>query len=113
MHANTQQQAIDSFQHALQLIGKEFESLTDGKLLTEKVTTKLQATFDHPPKEDFEFIVHKNFTEDELRITLFNPRVEQIAHLAKCLQVSVNVPSDHRLRKLGGLILTLIYLVHR
>jgi hypothetical protein len=110
---NPRQEAIEALQCVTQVVEKEFESLPDGKVLTEKVIAKLQNTFDHPPREDFEFVVQKTISEDEVRIVLFNPRIEQVAYLAKCLQAAVNVPADHKLRKLGGLIMTLIYLSHR
>lgn len=110
---NPQQEAIEALQSVIQVVEKEFESLPDGKILTEKVITKLKNTFDHPPREDFEFIIQKTFSENEVRIVLFNPRIEQTVYLVKCLQAAVNVPADHKLRKLGGLVMTLIYLSHR
>ena len=97
----------------MKLIREEFGKIPDGESLIEKVTAKLQKTFDEPPLEDFEFAVRKTFTREELQTALFKPLDEQVAYYPAILNAGVAAPSDHPVKKTASLALTLIYLVHR
>ena len=107
------QLAIQSLDHAVKLVREEFARLPDGDAVAEKVLQKLQQTFDHPPTSDYEIIMHKNFTDDEVRCALFHPNVDQVWYYSAVFSVGLSLPSDHKYRKLLSLHLTLIYLIHR
>lgn len=97
----------------LRLIREEFEKIPDGGPLIEKVSSRLQKTYDEPPIEDFEFATRKTFTKEELQTALFHPLDEQIAYYPALLTVSASTGPEHSVRKTASLILTLVYLVHR
>lgn len=102
-----------SFKDALLKVREEFQKIPDSEELTKKVCTKLQGTFDDPPIEDFEFVCQRAFSLEELRTLVFSPRDEQISAYTELLLVSTSYPAEHRLRKTAGVLLTLIYLIHR
>jgi hypothetical protein len=105
--------ATDVFHSIIPIIEKEFENLPDSKEMIEKLRTKLNATFQKPPRDDFEFFGGKRFSNDEIRVALFRPLPEQVSFLSRGLFASLSVPKDHSLKKTSSLILTLVYLVHR
>jgi hypothetical protein len=100
-------------QEAIDVIKKEFENVPDSEQLTEKVVAKLQQTYDAPPVKDFEVVVNKPFTADEVRTTLFAPQENQIPYYSVILLAAIEAPIGHPLSKTGSLLLTLMYLIHR
>lgn len=98
---------------AQQQVRDEFAKIPDSEEMTVKVCEKLQQTYDNPPIVDFEFLLNKPFTADEVRVCLFKPREDQVLYLVQGLKVGLTLPKGHNIRKLASLLLTLIYLVHR
>uniref|UniRef100_A0A7S3HEQ3 Uncharacterized protein n=1 Tax=Spumella elongata TaxID=89044 RepID=A0A7S3HEQ3_9STRA len=81
--------------------------------MVDKITAKFVNSSNAPPRQEFEFILSKAFTDDEVCICLFNPREEQVAYYPKLLAASHGAPADHPLTKLAPLLVSLLFLVHR
>ncbi len=112
MH-NTSQLAIRALEYASEHVREEFSKLPDSGEVTEKVLNKLRNTFENPPTSGFEAIIHKTFTDDEVRVALFQPSVEQVWIYVALLEVGIAAPLNHSFRKLMSLVLSLIFLIHR
>lgn len=102
-----------TIEKVLKAVVVEFEQLPDSKELSEKVCKKLQNTYDNPPKRDFEILLQKVFSDDELRLFLFDPLDFQIEYFSRGIKNSLQFPAENPLRKAGSLLLTIIYLYHR
>lgn len=71
-------QGESAYQYALAEVGKVYEDAPDGKKLLEKITISFQKQYMNPPIGEFENMLQKNFTIDEVRCALFKPNEEQI-----------------------------------
>jgi aspartyl/asparaginyl beta-hydroxylase (cupin superfamily) len=108
------QSATQALDIALIIVRNEFSKLPDdGDAISEKVCNKLKTTFEKPPTAEFEAIIHKNFSDDEVRVVLFNPSIDQAWFYVAILQVGAAVPVHHNFRKLMSLALSLIFMIHR
>jgi hypothetical protein len=107
------QLALDSFDKAAVAVREEFSKLPDGYDVSNRVVLKLQGTFDRPPVGDYEFIIRKTFTEDEVRSVLFQPTPDQVWYFTAVFTAGLAVPKDHSFRRLLSLHLTLVFLIHR
>lgn len=100
-------------EEAIAVVRQEFANVPDNEGLIRKVTDKLCQTYENPPVKDFEVVIQKPFTTDEVRTALFAPLEDQIPYYSSLLLASVEAPIGHPLIKTGSLLLTLIYLIHR
>lgn len=100
-------------EEAIAIVKKEFENVPENDSLIEKVVGKLQQTNDNPPIKDFEVVINKPFTLDEVRTVLFAPLEEQIPYYSLMLTAAFDSPIGHPLKKTGSLLITLVYLIHR
>ncbi len=114
--------AIEALQAAQASIRKEYNDEkglgADSQILAERICKSFQNAFDKPPVDEFEQILQKNFTEDEVRLTLFAPREEQIKYypillLSGCTKEVRNLGETHPLVRLKALVLSTIFLLHR
>jgi hypothetical protein len=110
---NSSTEATHALNYALKRVEEEFKEVADGQEMIEKITNKFVQTCNEPPVADFEFVLHKRFTNDEVCIALFQPRIEQIPYFSDLLIASNNIPKGHQLTKLCPLIVSLLFLVHR
>ena len=71
--------------------------------------------FDVPPIADIEFLLHKPFTLNEIRVMLFSPLENQITYYVTILNVTStnNTNTSNDFIKVRNLILSLIFLIHR
>ena len=106
-------EATDALSLALKVVEDEFKDIPDGQEMVDKITAKFVNSSNAPPRQEFEFILSKAFTDDEVCICLFNPREEQVAYYPKLLAASHGAPADHPLTKLAPLLVSLLFLVHR
>lgn len=98
---------------ALESIRKDYEELQDGEEMTKKIGLKFSKIVEAPPREEFELLIGKNFSNDEVLIALFRPQEEQYKYYPLILANTHNSPADHPLGKLRHLALSLMFLVHR
>jgi len=109
----TMTEATEALSSALKVVESEFKDVPDGQEMVDKITAKFVNSSNAPPRQEFEFILSKSFTDDEVCICLFSPRDEQIAYYPKLLAASHGAPIDHPLTKLAPLLVSLLFLVHR
>lgn len=107
------QQHVLAFECACEVIRREYAQMDDGVELGERIIKGLRLSFDDPPVEEFEQILHKRFTADEVRVAVFDPMEEQIAFYPMLLAATEAAPEGHALRKLQGLVLSSIFLLHK
>ena len=98
---------------ALKKVSDEFKDMPDGNEMTEKITAKFVQTCNSPPIKEFEFLLRKPFTEDEVCMVLFQPREEQIEYFPVMLAVIASLPESHPIKKIAPLLVSLLFLVHR
>jgi hypothetical protein len=67
-----------AYEYTLAKVEQEYHDVQDGSTLWEKIKKKLWETFSSPPTTEFETILRKNFTDDEVRVALFKPLDDQI-----------------------------------
>jgi hypothetical protein len=90
----------------------------DASELASRILASFQSAFDRPPCEEFEMILQRNFSEDEVRVCMFAPTEDQIKFYP-ALMTAANAPEvdkldqDHALKKLKPLMLSLVFLLHR
>ena len=112
-------QARNAFDSACSLIRKDYSEMgADGKELGDRLIGSFVSTYSKPPTEEFEQILQRNFTDDEVRVALFKPRDEQIKFypiLLLCADQEEIKKLDelHPLSKLKALVLSTIFLFHR
>ena len=117
---NSAQEAQEALEKAKQRVRDDYGAMgvEDSSELASKIEASFQAAFDRPPVEEFEMVLQRNFSPDEVRVCLFNPREEQIKFYTP-LMVAANAPEidrlekDHQLKKLKPLMLSLVFLLHR
>ena len=105
--------AQDALNHTLSCVAAEFKDMTDGSEMIAKISKRFKDAYREPPTKDFEFVLQKAFTDDEVRVALFKPKEEQIDHYVKLLTAISQLPAAHPLSKLLSLLISLIFLVHR
>ena len=110
---STSSEATQALNAALKRVEDEFKNVPDRQEMIDKITTKFVQTSNAPPRQEFEFILSKAFTDDEVCICLYNPREEQIAYYPRLLVASHGAPSGHPLTKLAPILISLLFLVHR
>jgi len=103
----------DALNYALKRVEDEFRDVPDGQIMIDQITEKFVSTSNSPPRSDFEHVIRKNFSNDEVCISLFCPSEEQIAYYPKLLVASLEAPVGHPLSKLCPLLITIIFLIHR
>lgn len=106
-------EATQALNAALKKVEEEFKDVPDGQEMIDKITTKFVQTCNAPPRQEFEFILSKTFTDDEVCMCLYNPKDEQIAYYPRLLVASHGAPVGHPLTKLAPLLISLLFLVHR
>jgi len=104
--------ATDALSYALKKVEEEFKDLPDGDEMIEKITSKFVATSNDPPRLDFEFVMQRPFTNDEVCVALFRPDQEQISYFALLLAAAQETPIGHPLTRTCPLLVSLIFLVH-
>ena len=102
-----------SLEYALNRVAVEFKDMTDGQEMIDKITIKFEHTCNNPPTKDFEFLLRKPFTDDEVCVALFKPRDEQVEYFAALLVAIQSLPGNHPTQKLAPLLVSLLFLVHR
>eukprot|EP00605_Chrysophyceae_sp_TOSAG23-4_P002170 GSChrysophyteH1.ASY1.ANO1.2398.1 assembled CDS len=80
----------------------------DSEKLADRICQSFQNAYDKPPVEEFQQILRKNVTEDEVRVTLFAPQEEQV----KFYPVR-NLEESHPLVRMKALVLSTMFLLHR
>lgn len=68
----------EAYQHAIAKVSESYKDTPDGDKLLEKILTSFDKHFKNPPTRDFEVILQKNFTTEEIRCALFQPTDEQV-----------------------------------
>ena len=69
------------FQAVCDSIRAEYEQLgSDGKVLSDRIIRGLELTHDSPPVAEFEAVLRKAFTPEEVRVAIFHPQEEQICY---------------------------------
>ena len=106
-------EATQALNYALKRIEDEFKELPDGQDMIDKITNKFVQTSNSPPRSDFEFVLHKTFTDDEVCIALFKPREEQVSYFPTILAAANSMPMGHPLTRNSPLLISLLFLVHR
>ena len=117
---NSAQEAKDALDKAKARVREDYGAMgeEDSLELASKIEASFQAAYDRPPVEEFEMVLQRNFSPDEVRVCLFNPREEQIKFYVP-LMTAANAPEierlekDHQLKKLKPLMLSLVFLLHR
>lgn len=102
--------ALDS---ALAIIRKDYEEMQDGQEMLKKITEKFSNIAIKPPRDEFELLLGKNFSDDEVLVALFQPLEEQYQYYSSILMNTHNFPATHPLGKVRHLALSLMFLVHR
>ena len=105
-----------AFDAACLVIRTEYAKMGDaqeGRELADRIIRGLQTSFDQPPVEEFEQILHKRMSADEVRIAVFEPLEDQIQYYPILLMATEAAPEEHPLRKVQGLVLSSIFLIHR
>lgn len=114
MSSESSEQSQAAFHGVLASIKKEYENLPDGDTLYEKLSTRLQQTYDKPPLEECnEYVsgVHSAaLSLEELRMIMFEPSLDQVKFYAVFLN---NENQQHRSNKVKSIFLTLLFLIHR
>ncbi len=90
----------------------------DSEKLADRICQSFQNAYDKPPVEEFQQILRKNVTEDEVRVTLFAPQEEQVKFypvllLAGCQPEVRNLEESHPLVRMKALVLSTMFLLHR
>jgi hypothetical protein len=107
------QEVTHALELALRKVAEEFKNLPDGQEMTDKISDKFEHTCNNPPTKDFEFLLGKPFTDNEVCIAMFCPREEQIEYFSTLLAGLQELPATHPVQKLGPLLISLLFLVHR
>ena len=104
-----------AFDHAVEEVRKDYKDIEDGSALLEKIVTSFEKTFANPHVTDFERIIGKTFTREEVIVALFHPREEQIRYYPIILHVTTQLPKGSTFvdSRTQGMVLSLIFLVHR
>ena len=68
----------EAYQYALAKVREAYKDIPDGDRLLEKIVASFEKHFKNPPIRDFEVILQKNFTMEEIRCAMFKPTDEQI-----------------------------------
>jgi hypothetical protein len=110
---STSTEATQSLNFALKRVEDEFKDVPEGQDMIEKVTAKFVQSCNAPPRQEFEFILSKAFTDDEVIVCLFQPRLSQIGYYPTLLAAAHAAPMGHPLTKLCPLLISLLFLVHR
>jgi len=96
--------------------GSESNGISEEKeKMADMIIKKFQASFDVPPIAEIEFLLHKPFTLNEIRVMLFSPLENQITYYVTILNVTStnNTNTSNDFIKVRNLILSLIFLIHR
>lgn len=106
-------EATNALAFCLKRIEAEFKDVPDGQEMVDKLTAKFVQTSNAPPRQDFEFVMRKPFSDDEVCIALFSPREDQIPYYAAMLVAAQELPAGNPVSKLCPLLVSLLFLVHR
>lgn len=107
------QEATSALDWVLKRIETEFKDVPDSQEMVDKLTAKFVQTSNSPPRQDFEYVLNKTFTDDEVVIALFRPREEQVPYFAEMLLAAQELPAGNPVSKLCPLLVSLLFLVHR
>ena len=67
-----------AYAHAVAAVAKFYEDAPDGKKLLDTILQSFDRHFKNPPIRDFELLLRRNFTSEEIRCALFKPTEDQI-----------------------------------
>jgi hypothetical protein len=98
---------------ALESISKDYDEIEGGSEMIRKISQKFGRIFDNPPREEFEVLLGKSFSENEVRVALFQPLEEQFKYFPLILMNTTGAPETSPLGKCRHLVLSLAFLVHR
>ena len=112
------QKALLTAQAKIRLDYTENNVGPDSDMLADRICKSFQAAYDNPPMEEFQQILQKNMTLDEVRVCIFAPREAQVRYYPVLLlagsQLEVRKLGDtHPLVRLKALILSTLFLLHR
>ena len=118
MSAGEAEKALRAAQAKIRKDYTEKDVGPDADMLAERICKSFQAAFDKPPMDEFQQILQKNMSEDEVRVCLFAPREEQVRYYPLLLlagaQPEVRRLGDtHPMVRLKSLILSTLFLLHR
>lgn len=107
--------ALNAFNDSCSMIRDEYDKMggEEGKDLAARIIRGLQVSFDSPPIAEFENVLRKRFTPDEVRVAIFQPQDEQIGYYPLLLLAAEAASEGHPLNKLQGLLLSTIFLLHK
>ena len=105
--------ATDALNYAIKQIENEFKELVDGQLMIDKIVNKFITTSNSPPVQDFEFMLSKNFANDEVIVLLFQPNEDQFKYYPMFLNNSYLLPEEHPVANTHALLISLLFLIHR
>ena len=70
--------ADEAYQYAIAEVTKAYKDTPEDEKLLDIVLASFKKRFENPPINDFEMILQKNFTVEEIICALFKPTDEQI-----------------------------------
>jgi len=115
-------EALSAMDSAAERIRANYKDIgADSEVLAGRIIASFQAAFDKPPIEEFEQILQKRFTADEVRIALLAPREEHVKYYPLLLMATIQpeiqklqrLDDSHPLVRLKSLVLSTIFLLHR
>jgi hypothetical protein len=66
------------FDRILANLQQDYEKIPEGGDLFQKISKRFVDCFNNPPTKEFEFIIQKNFTDEEVLSCLFCPTSDQV-----------------------------------
>ena len=115
-------EALAAMQNATERIRENYKDIgADAEALSARIIASFQSAFDKPPIEEFEAILQKRFTADEVRVALLAPRDDQVKYYPLLLMATIQpeiqklqkLDVEHPLIRLKSLVLSTIFLLHR
>jgi hypothetical protein len=112
-------EGLDALKAAQAKIRADYKEVgSDGEELANRICKSFQSAYDRPPLDEFQQILQRNMTADEVRVCLFAPRDDQVKYypillLAGCQPEVRNLGETHPLMRLKSLILSTMFLLHR
>ena len=103
------EEAKKALESAREKVSADYASIgADGVELSGKIIQSFESAFERPPVEEFEMILQRNFSKDEVRVCMFAPKEEQIKYYPALMTAANSVEidklgNDHLLKKLKPL----------
>ena len=73
-------EAEEALNHACRSVSDTYDGIPEGKDLEQQILAKFRQFFEKPPIATMEYLLGKTLTIEEVQITLFKPRDEQIRY---------------------------------